>query len=453
VNSKSTEQIEKISHLLSIQPAAALIPDNKEGWSPSTGFGAVIRDLGPIAFRVALPHSAGEERLLSGWLHNWKEQHPHFLCLGSTTPLEYLFDVYSRCNAAHANLKEKCVAIAIYMPWNDPSMRSGKPLTLDPITHRKILSRFNFPALLELVQHYCELCRRVLNDPRFTSYEAYNLVAAVDTFSREAFSVLAEESKRTIEGLWIKYSESTQIAEEGHVIMQESAWDDMRTALFHQYLGIANLIKSIWRLQVQDKMLDFIVNTGLMLTTLLAEELASSGNRRKGDLPLSWDSKALLWQALYTRLRTTPLVIGGDEPGHADVLFSVFASCGALGVHYGGRRLFDTILRWSSLLSNWQLLQKNKGIKEVAHWYQTIRGHPKGNLAKDFILLYNFQLLFYSCLNELSHYYHNILRFKQRGQSPIPNELQKLFPPFLLVENNEVTLLEVSPSVKSLVGE
>lgn len=448
MSTKTKEQIDKITHLLTMQPASTLLSSGTEEWSPSDGFGAVVKDNGPIAFRLEIPHSIGEERLLTSWLHHWKEFHPHFFPIGNTTPLEHLFDLYSRCNSMQS--QGNCIGVALQLPWSDPSLRYKRPLTMDAIDQRKLLARFNFPALLGIVQQYCEICRRGIDEQKGGA-EAYNLVGEIEAFSKDAFSVLAEDARKTLEDLWSRYAETTQNQEIGVTLMQTNAWDDMRTALYYQYLGISKLLEAVWRFGKQDKILDFIVSTGQLIMDILSEELSNSVSRPKGEIPMRWDAKALLWQTICAKLKTTPLVIGGGDPGVSDVVFGLFAASGTISMHYGSRRHASMVRRWSMLLSVWNYLVRKKGISEMAKWYQTIREHPKGDLAKDFILLYNLQILFNSSLEDLSHYDFNLIRMKQRGKGKIPEQLLELFPPFMFNDVDEPVPFEISSSVKSLI--
>ncbi len=423
MHSSAKEQIVYLQNLLTIRPASALIKDGKDQWSPTNGYAAVIANSGPAVFRVEAPRSVGEERLLTGWLHHWREFHPHFFPIGISTPVEYLFDSYSLCRSLH--LHQKYLGIAMLLPWDDPSIRYKQNPPLDPIRQRKLLARFNFPALLSVIQYFSGLAKKAVQEADLGA-EGYHLTAVVDSFYREAHSVLAEEACRSLDDLWAKYSEATQSRELGLTLMEASSWEDLRTALVYQYAALGSLIQAIWRVGEETKGLEFIVEAGLLLATVLGEELASSVSFPKGRLPMQWDAKALTWHAMCASLKTTSLVMGGSEPGVADDLFALFAASAVVRRSYGAAHHLSCLLRWSPLLSISDKLLERQGVEKYAEWYGKIRKNQKGRLAQDFVILYKIQHLFKFTLEELAYQDYRYVKFIQS----VPDEMKRLFPPF-----------------------
>lgn len=441
--SSPTDQFERN---FSISPASELTGGG-ELWMPSNAYYSRLQKYGPLVLRISMPMTQGEERLLGEWIMHLKGTYPLFIPMGNSTPLQLLFNTYRRCNKSHK--ENRCITIALSLPRNDPAALGKTPPVIDEISRRQVLANFNFMGLSFYVQQFCVLCRKVISDPRYTPPEAYHFVAAVETFTRDVYSLLSEDALKAIDTFWSMPLESHQTAE---AILNNPAWNELRNGLINQLLSLGGVIDAIYRLNNEDKTLDSLAHTGYLLAKLMLEEINNSATRRKEDLPLEWDIKALLWQAISMRLKLIPVVLGRDHPGFADILFGFFTASGSVMERLGDDAHYHMILQWSDLKHHWQDIVEHKGIEEAAAWIQKVKQHPQGDLSKGVVGLTEIQDAFYQALEEQTHHYIGVQRTQNNSSGVAHSGMPQLLPAFARDDRGNIHPFEVSPQVNAIFG-
>lgn len=272
----------------------------------------------------------------------------------------------------------------------------------ESIKRRKFLARMNFPALIRLAQRFCKTARSLLSDSNYQGFEEYNLIAALETFSRDAFSLLTEEALKNAENELLKFREMTYITGSAmEELFQNPIWNDLRIALSAQIISIASLIESIWRLQHEDKILKFIEQTSFLYISLASEEFINSGVRKQGEELLTWDAKAMLLQSLTLRLQAIPIIFSLDEKSvEAKLLFALFAASIGTAMQTGETSHYNLVRRWTFLNKKLKELS-NREEGKFTNWFASLQNQPKGELAHDFIALAKLQTELSSCLKKL----------------------------------------------------
>lgn len=436
--------VKHMGNTFSIQGVNQLFQDKKDLWVPSNAFFARSKENKPLVLRLPLPNTAGEERLLEQWINKLKNRYPLFFPFGHSTPLQQVFSSHRHF---HKISKEhKCVSIALLFPWNDPAA-VGKPF-IDPISRRQSMAKFNFPALMFYMQQFCELCRKTFSDNQYNQAEAYNLTAAVETYTREVYSLLAEGAMKSIDAFW---DTALEIPETVNSLLKGTAWNELRESLVGQLLSLGGVIDAIHRLNKKDKALDSLAQTGYLLAKLVLDELNNSGTRSKEDIPMEWDEKALLWQAVSKQLKFVPITQGFAHSGLADALFAFFTAAGTASDILGDDAHYHMLLQWNELIKQWDHMLKNKGSEEVGKWFLKMTRHPTGDLAKGILGVVEIQEVFYKALNEISHYYLGMQSQQGNKKVELHETVRRLFPPFTIDEKDSIFPLKIPPHLTSLI--
>ncbi|MFA6915261.1 MAG: hypothetical protein WC222_02605 [Parachlamydiales bacterium] len=426
--------------------SASTLTGNEELWAPSNAFYARLKKYGPLILRISMPTTSGEERLVNEWISNLKGIHPLFIPLGTSTPTQILFNSYRRCSKSHK--ENRCITVALAFPWKDPAAIGKSSQIIDPISQRQALAKFNFMALSFYTQQYSFLCRKILSDVRYTEPDAYHLTAAVETFTREVYSLLTEESLKTIDTFWASPLEASQTIQG---ILTNPAWNELRSGLINQLLSLGGIIDAIYRLNIEDKVLKSIAHTGYLLAKLMLEEINSSATRPKEDIPLEWDAKALLWQSVSMRLKFIPIVLGTDQPGLADVLFGFFTASGTTKEQISGSAHYHMILQWNELKQHWNDIIEHRGINDASTWIQKIKDHPQGDLSKGIVGLVYLQEAFYSTLEELSHKFIGMQHNNARVHTDLPASMAHLLPAFTVDERGNAHPAEFPSQLTAMI--